>query len=53
MSDLVSVTCLSLEVLGTFRRDYFQYLASGQSLKNKNCHNSRISNDTDMKLTQH
>ena len=44
MSNLVSLTCLSLKKLGSDFRDL------GQSLINENCHNSKISIDTDKKL---
>ena len=32
------------------RRGYFRFPASGQSLIKENCHNSRTSNDIDIKL---
>ena len=44
MSNLVSLTCLSLKKLGSDFRDL------GQSLINENSHNSKISIDTDKKL---
>ena len=43
MPNLVSITCPSLQILGSRR-------ISDQSLIKENCHNSRTSDDIDMKL---
>ena len=44
--NFVSVTRHSLKILGKTS----DFRISGQSLMKENCHNSRISNDIDMKL---
>ena len=48
--NLVSVTHLSLQILGKLRLGISIFWNSGQSLIKEKCHNSRTSNDIDMKL---
>ena len=48
MPNLVAVTCPSLQILGKTQTGVFPI--SGQSLIKENCHNSRTSDDIDMKL---
>ena len=48
MPNLVSLTISSLQILGKTQMVVFPI--SGQSLTKENCHNSRASNDIDMKL---
>ena len=50
MPSLVSVTCPSLQILGNTQTGYFLFSDSGQSVMKENCHNSRNSDDIDMKL---
>ena len=51
MPNLVSLTSPSLRVLGkTQTRGVSDFRISGQSLIKVNCHNSRTSDDIDMKL---
>ena len=50
MPSLVSVTCPSLQILGNTQTGYFRFPDSGQSVMKENCHNSRNSDDIDMKL---
>ena len=48
MPNLVSITCPSLQILGKTQTGVFPI--SGQSLTKENCHDSRTSDDIDMKL---
>ena len=48
--NLVSVTHLSLQILGKLRLGISIFWNSAQSLIKEKCHNSRTSNDIDMKL---
>ena len=48
MPNLVSIICPSLQILGKTQTGVF--LISGQSRIKENCHNSRTSDDIDMKL---
>ena len=47
MPNLVSLTCPSLQILGKTQTGVFPI---SRSLIKQNCHNSRTSDDTDMKL---
>ena len=49
MPSLVSATCPSLQILGNTQTGYFQFPDSGQSVLKENYHNSRNSDDIDMK----
>ena len=48
--NLVSITRPSLQILGKTQVGISDFQISGQSLIKENCHNSRTSDDTDMKL---
>ena len=51
MPNLVSLTCLSLQILGQTQTGLFSISGSlVKSFLNKNCHSSRTSNDTNTKL---
>ena len=50
MSDLVSLTCPSLQIMGKTQTGISYFRISDQSLIKVNCHNFRTSDDTDMKL---
>ena len=51
MPNLVVLTRPSLQILDKTQTGYFSdFHISGQSLIKRNCHNSRISDDIDMKL---
>ena len=47
---LVSLTCSNLQILGKTETGISDFLISGQSLIKENSHNSRTSDDIDMKL---
>ena len=49
--NLVSLSCPSLQILGKTQTEVFPISGFlGQSLMKENCHNSRTSDDIDMKL---
>ena len=50
LANLVSLTCPSLPILAKLKRRYLQFPDFWSTLMKENCHNSRTSNDIDMKL---
>ena len=50
MPNLIFLACPSLQVLSQLKRGTPDFRISGQSLIYRNCHNSRTSGDTDIKL---
>ena len=52
LPNLVSLTCPSLQILGNTDGGISDFWISGQSLVKVSCHNSRTSDDIDMKHMQ-